>query len=210
MSDQGIHKKITLRSGWLGLVLCVFTLMMPYQGLARTAPVTPADIARVERDIVGGPWAAASNVADSKTVLYALHSATCPFCQLFMKQQINNLISVHGVDVRVLLYPRPADSLDETAWIAHERSLALIVDQMMHRPIDAPDAHSSSDLINAFNATRTAAVTASEIAENAGIVAGTPVFLYQTKSGRWMVSTGYTTASFETVRRDLGVPPLGK
>ena len=157
-------------------------------------PVAPARVADVTRHIVGGPWTTASPVSPARNcpTVYMLTSRTCPYCRAFFKEQFLPL-SRKGYDFRLHYAAVDSENQDSMAEIAYRRDIRLTLSQQAGREVSGPPRLKGPvPRLNAYIAMLDALETTVNLSRSAGYSGFLPSFIWQDRTGRWRIASGYS------------------
>jgi len=168
--------------------------------------LAPADIAEVQRNVVGAPWAAPRNLPSACPVIYIITANNCPYCHAFIRESMVSMDDA-GFNMRFILAPVMGVSLDVAAEVAMHRDFTTMMRAQMNLPISAPDAQAARDgRITAFNGLVHATETVRNLAHRAGYSGYTPGFVWQDRADQWRMYPGYTAASMAGIRASMPQP----
>lgn len=183
-------------------ILLVFAAFSFFETANATNRIPVSQYDGIETHIVDGPWTGHMKRPKNGTALYMFHWRGCPYCMAFLQEEKASLLAA-GVDVRMFPFPATSENQDDLAYLAAQRDIVIFELYNRRQPINAPHASTSNRLIDAFNANLQSYAFARGLLTSQGQFAGTPLFIYQDKSGAWFAVAGYSEEIFAPVRSAL-------
>lgn len=190
------------------LILASLPLIVTAVASASAAgmPIPAARLSDVEAHVVRGPWSSTRGSDGSCPPLYMLTSRHCPHCRAFMKEQFLPFVR-QGYDVRLHYAPVDAEDQDQMAELAFRRDIRRTLLHQAGRTTPAPPRlNGPKDRLMAYIGMIDALTTMQGLSRGAGYPAYLPTFVWQDRSGRWRVHSGYGAGSADALLASLPKP----